>query len=65
VPKCAIYNRSDFHDFFSIKSLGRGGGQLVVKNKKNLYLGVYLGQRNSYAYAQSDFKELFAFETIC
>ncbi len=45
--------------------MGREGGQLVVKNKKKLYLGVHLGPRNSYAYAQPDFKELFAFETIC
>jgi hypothetical protein len=36
MPKCAIYYRSDFHDFSSIKSLREEEvGQLVVKNKKN------------------------------
>jgi hypothetical protein len=28
VPKSEIFDRSDFHDFYSIKSLLGGGGQL-------------------------------------
>jgi hypothetical protein len=34
VPKCEIFHRSDFHDFYTIKSLwGEGGGDFGVKIK--------------------------------
>ncbi len=46
VPKCEIFDRTDFHDFYTIKSLW--GGDFGVKKKKILkYLGAHLGPRNS------------------
>jgi hypothetical protein len=43
VPKREIFDRSDFPDFYTIKSL-RVGDFGVKINKKNLkYLGVHLG----------------------
>ncbi len=42
VPKCEIFERSDFHDFYTIKSVRKGD----FKNLKK-YLAVNLGLRNS------------------
>ncbi len=33
VPKCEIFDRSDFDDFYTIKSLWGGGGDFGVKIK--------------------------------
>jgi hypothetical protein len=43
-PKCEIFYRSDFYDFYTIKSLWEGA--LGVKIFL-LYLGVHLGPQNS------------------
>ncbi len=46
VPKCEIFDNSDFDDFYTIKSLC--GGDFWVKIKVFfLYLGDHLGPRNS------------------
>jgi hypothetical protein len=46
VPKREIFDRSDFPDFYTIKSLREGDfGVKIEKIKK--YLGVHLGPRNS------------------
>jgi hypothetical protein len=34
VPKCEIFNRSDFHDFYTIKSLWEGDFGVKIKCKK-------------------------------
>ncbi len=49
VPKCEIFDRLDFHDFYTIKSLWAGD-----LNKKYL--------KGPYAYAQPDFKDNFFLE---
>jgi hypothetical protein len=50
MPKCEIFDRPDFYDFYTIKSLwgGRGGTTLGLK-LKNLkkYLGVHAGPQNA------------------
>ncbi len=57
VPKCEIFDNSDFDDFYTIKSLW--GGDFWVKIKVFFsYLG---GREIPYAYAQSNFKEDFFF----
>ncbi len=46
VPKREIFDRSDFPDFYTIKSLRVG--DFGVKIKKNVkYLGVHLGVQSS------------------
>jgi hypothetical protein len=45
VPKCEIFNRSDFHDFYTIKSLWEG--EFGVKIIFLKYLAVTLWSRNS------------------
>jgi hypothetical protein len=47
VPKCEIFDRSDFHDFYPIKSLWEGDFGVKIKCKKKKYLGAHLGPRNS------------------
>jgi hypothetical protein len=45
VPKCEIFDRSDFHDFYTISSLLYGRATLGFK--KNIfykYLGAHLGR---------------------
>ncbi len=63
VPKCEIFDRSDFQDFYTIKSLREG--DLVVKIKKflNKNQGFIWGRKIPYAYAQSDFQERSHFKT--
>ncbi len=31
MPKCEIFHRSDFHDFYTIKSLWGGGGVVTFR----------------------------------
>ncbi len=57
MPKCAIFDRSDFHDFYTIKSLW--GGDFGVKIKKNVvvsFRGFIWGREIPDAYAQSNLK---------
>jgi len=63
VPKCKIFHRSDLNDFYTIKSLREGDCGVKIKKIKNKYLGVHLGPRIPYAYAQSNFKERISFKT--
>ncbi len=40
VPKCEIFHRSDFHDFYTIKSLWEGDFGVKIKClKKNIFRG--------------------------
>ncbi len=55
VPKREIFDRSDFPDFYTIKSLRVG--DFGVKIKK-IFTNI-LGCKVPYAYAQSIFKEVF------
>ncbi len=37
VPKCEIFDRSDFHDFYPIKSVWEGDFEVKIKSfKKNI-----------------------------
>jgi hypothetical protein len=54
MPKYEIYDRSDFHDFYTIKSLQEG--DFGVK-----YVFLIRGLEISCAYAQSIFKERSSF----
>jgi hypothetical protein len=47
VPKCEIFDRSDFPDFYTIKSQPEGDFGVKIKKMLNKYLEVYLGPRNS------------------
>jgi hypothetical protein len=46
VPKCEIFDRSDFHDFYPIKSLKEGDLGVKIMFKKK-YLGAHLGPQSS------------------
>ncbi len=73
MPKYEIFDHSDFHDFYTIKSLWEGGGGAFgIKIIFLFYLGVKFGAK----YAQSNFKKDFllnlgkklfcgSFEIIC
>jgi hypothetical protein len=50
VPKREIFDRSDFPDFYTIKSLRVGDFGVKIKKCK-IYLGVPLGVQSSLAYA--------------
>jgi hypothetical protein len=54
-PKCEIFECSDFHDSYTIKSLW--GATLKLKWFLFFYLGVHLDHEIPYADAQSNFKE--------
>jgi hypothetical protein len=59
VPKCETFHRSDFDDFYAIKSLCEGGfGIKIKKINKNIW-GFISGGKVPYAYAQSIVKEVF------
>ncbi len=59
VPKREIFDRSNFPDFYTIKSLCVGDfGVKIKQNCKNIS-GVIKGCKVPYAYAQSIFKEVF------
>ncbi len=47
VPKCDIFDRSDFHDFYSLKSLREDDFGVKIQVFFTKYLGVHLGPRNS------------------
>ncbi len=59
VPKCEIFDRSDFHNFYTIKSLWEGdfGVNIIIFFWGGG--GLIWGQEIPYAYAQSNFKEGF------
>ncbi len=46
VPKCEIFHRSDFDDFYTITSLCEGDFGVKIK-KLETYLGVHLGVQSS------------------
>ncbi len=46
MPNCEIFDRSDFHYFYTIKFLRKGGFGVKIKNFIK-YLGVHLGPQNS------------------
>ncbi len=59
VPKREIFDRSDFPDFYTIKSLRVGDfGDKIKRILKNIQ-GFIQGYKVPYAYAQSIFKEVF------
>jgi hypothetical protein len=59
VPKCEIFDRSDFHYFYTIKSLWEGDFGVKIKKFLNNILGLFWGQEIPYTYAQSNFREGF------
>ncbi len=73
MPKCEIFDNSDFGDFYTINSLC--GGDFWVKIKICFFYiqGFIWGREIPYAYAQSNFFRVWAkknfyleaFETIC
>ncbi len=63
VPKREIFDRSDFPDFYTIKSLREGDFGVKIKKIKNKYLGFIWGREIPYSYAQSNFKERIPFKT--
>ncbi len=56
MPKCEIFNRSDFPDFYTIKSLRLGDFGVRIKKILTTILGFIWGREIPYAYAQSNFK---------
>jgi hypothetical protein len=59
VPKREIFDRSDFPDFYTMKSLSVGDLGVKIKKKFQNIWGVHLGVQVPYAYAQCIFKEVF------
>ncbi len=59
VPKCEIFDRSDFHDFYPMKSLWEGDFGVKIKCFKQNIQWLIWGRKIPYAYAQSNFKEGF------
>jgi hypothetical protein len=47
VPKCEIFDRSDFHEFYPIKSLWEGDFGVKIKCLKKKYLGAHFGPQSS------------------
>ncbi len=47
MPKCEIFDRSNFPDFYTIKSLCEGDFGVKIKNFLYKYLGVHLGVQSS------------------
>jgi hypothetical protein len=41
VPKCQIFDRSDFHDFYTIKSLQEGDFGVKIKKFKKIFRGPF------------------------
>jgi hypothetical protein len=41
VPKCEIFDRSDFHDFYPIKSLWEGDFGVKIKCLNNIFRGSF------------------------
>jgi hypothetical protein len=63
VPKREIFDRSDFPDFYTIKSLREGDFGVKIKKIKINIKGFIWGLEIPYAYAQSNFKERIPFKT--
>ncbi len=59
MPKCEIFDRSDFHDFYTIKSLWEGDFGVKIKCFYKNIEELIWGRKIPYAYAQSNFKEGF------
>ncbi len=61
VPKCEIFDGSDFHDFNTIKSVWGGGGATWGKKKKKNQMsrGFISGRQIPYAYAQSYLRRIY------
>jgi hypothetical protein len=45
VPKCEIFNRSDFDDFYTIKSLCEGEFRVKIKNFIKIFGGSFKGEK--------------------
>ena len=58
MPKCEIFDCSDFDGFYTIKSLCKSDFGIKIKKFLLKYLGVQ-GCKVPYVYAQSIFKEVF------
>ncbi len=63
VPKREIFDRSDFPDFYTIKSLRVGDFGVKIQNFFTNISGDIWGCKVPYAYALSIFKEVF-FEVL-
>jgi hypothetical protein len=63
VPKCEIFDHSDFQDFYSMKSLREGDFGVKIKNSLKNIQGFIWGRAIPYAYARSNFKESSPFRT--
>ena len=62
VPKCEIFDRSDFPDFYTIKSRREGDfGVKIKKFETNIQRFIW-GSKIPYAYAQSNFKKRSPFK---
>jgi hypothetical protein len=59
VPKREIFDRSDFPDFYTMKSLRVGVFGVKINNFLKNILGFIQGCKIPYAYAQCIFKEVF------
>ncbi len=59
VPKREIFDRSDFPDFYTMKSLRVGDFGVKIKKIFNKYLGVHLGVQSSLRVCSVYFKEVF------
>ncbi len=59
VPKREIFDRTDFPDFYTIKSLRVGDFGVKIKTILKNIQGSIQGCKVPYAYAQSIFKEVF------
>jgi hypothetical protein len=59
VHKCEIFDRSDFHDFYTIKPLWEGDFGVKIKFVFNKFMGSFGGREIPYAYAQSNYKKDF------
>ncbi len=51
VPKCEIFDRSDFDDFYTINSLCEGDFGVKIKNLMKIFWGFIKGCKVPYAYA--------------
>ncbi len=63
MPKREIFDHSDFHDFYAIKSLTVSDFGVKIKICLKNIKGFIWGREIPYAYAQSNFKERSPFKT--
>ncbi len=59
VPKCEIFDLSDFPDFCTIKSLRVADFRVKIKKLLKKYLGVHLGVQSSLRVCSVYLKEVF------